>query len=71
MIHFCFYFKGRIQTVLEEKEAEQDYKSVNEELRRENKDLKSQIKKMKKIKSGQGDEALEVLHQHFIIFYAC
>ena len=32
----------------------------NDELKRENKDLKSQIKKLKKVKTGQGDEALEV-----------
>ena len=43
-----------------EKEVEKDVQVENDELKRENKDLKSQIKKLKKVKTGQGDEALEV-----------
>ena len=45
--------------VLAEKESEKDVEKENEELRKENKDLKNQIKKLKKVKTGQGDEALE------------
>ena len=45
---------------LAEKEAEKDLEKENEDLRKENRDLKNQVKKLKKVKTGQGDEVLEV-----------
>jgi len=51
---------------LAEKEVEKDVQVENDELKRENKDMKNQIKKLKKVKTGQGDEALEVSKYSYI-----
>ncbi len=53
-------FQNKVLEALAEKESEQDVQVENDELKKENKDLKNQIKKLKKVKTGQGDEALEV-----------
>ena len=47
-----------------EKDSEKDVQVENDELKKENKDLKNQIKKLKKVKTGQGDEALEVRNEN-------
>jgi cellobiose phosphorylase len=52
--------QNKVLEALAEKESEKDLEKENEELRKENRDLKGQVKKLKKVKTGQGDEALEV-----------
>ena len=55
-----FYLQNKVLEALAEKESDLDLQAENEELKNENKELKNQIKKFKKVKTGQGDEALEV-----------